>query len=172
VTRRRWPKRSSPPTPTPSAAGTSAATRRSRPNSPSTSRPSTTRAGFALIAVEPASRRGAAIARYEPAEQDGTAEVAIAVTPAWRHVGLATELLRMLTQAASERGIHTFTGTYLADNRPVTALITAADEPANRVTSDGIAKFSVRFRPRIEAPGHDPGAPVSSGARLTRPWSG
>src|SRR5437763_9564502 len=28
---------------------------------------------FALVAVEPASRRGIAIARYEPAEQDGTA---------------------------------------------------------------------------------------------------
>ena len=36
---------------------------------------------FALVAVEPASQRGVAIARYEPAEQDGTADVAIAVTP-------------------------------------------------------------------------------------------
>jgi GNAT superfamily N-acetyltransferase len=55
---------------------------------------------FALIAVEPASRRGVAIARYEPAKQDGAADVAIAVTPDWRHAGLATELLRMLAQAA------------------------------------------------------------------------
>jgi hypothetical protein len=37
---------------------------------------------FVLVAVEPASRRGIAIARYEPAGQDGTADVAIAVTPA------------------------------------------------------------------------------------------
>jgi len=76
---------------------------------------------FALVAVEPASRRGVAIARYESAGQDGTADVTIAVTPAWRHVGLAAELLRVLAQAASERGIHTFTGMYLADNRPVAA---------------------------------------------------
>jgi RimJ/RimL family protein N-acetyltransferase len=102
---------------------------------------------FALIAVEPASQRGVAIARYEPADQDGTAEVAIAVTPAWRDAGLAGELLRMLARAASERGIHTFTGTYLADNRPVTALINAADEPANQVTWGGIAKFSVPLPP-------------------------
>ena len=34
---------------------------------------------FALVAVEPASQRGVAIARYEPAEQDGTADVGIAV---------------------------------------------------------------------------------------------
>jgi RimJ/RimL family protein N-acetyltransferase len=98
---------------------------------------------FALVAVEPASQRGVAIARYEPAERDGTAEVAIAVTPGWRGAGLATELLRMLAQAASERGIHTFTGTYFADNRPVRALIHTTDEPADRVTSGGIAEFSV-----------------------------
>ena len=108
---------------------------------------------FALIAVEPASQRGVAIARYEPAGQDGTAEVAIAVTPGWRDVGLATELLRLLAQAASERGIHTFTGTYLADNRAVTALINAADEPESRVTSGGIAEFSVPLPPVSRAPG-------------------
>ena len=101
---------------------------------------------FALVAVEPASQRGVAIARYEPAEQDATAEVAIAVTPAWRDVGLATELLRMLAQAASERSIHTFTGTNLTDNNPVAALIKAADEPANQVTTGGIAEFSVPLR--------------------------
>ncbi len=102
---------------------------------------------FALVAVEPASQRGVAIARYEPAGQDGTADVAIAVSPGWRDAGLATELLRMLAQAASERGIHTFTVTYLAGNRPVTALINAAGEPANQVTSRGIAEFSVPLPP-------------------------
>ena len=107
---------------------------------------------FALLAVEPASQRGVAIARYEPAEQDGTADVAIAVTPGWRGAGLAGELLRLLAQAASERGIHTFTGTYLADNSPVEALIHAADEPANRVTSHGIAEFSVPLRPPDPGP--------------------
>ena len=119
---------------------------------------------FALVAVEPASQRGVAIARYEPAGQDGTAEVAIAVTPAWRDVGLATELLRMLAQAAGQRGIHTFTGTYLADNRPVTALINAPDNPANQAASTGIARFSVPLAPGSRALGHDhEGPPASSG---------
>ena len=119
---------------------------------------------FALVAVEPASQRGVAIARYEPAGRDGTAEVAIAVTPGWRDAGLATELLRMLAQAASERGIHTFTGTYLAGNRPVTALINEAGEPANQVTSRGIAEFSVPLAPGSRALGHDHEGPsVSSG---------
>ena len=119
---------------------------------------------FALVAVEPASQRGVAVARYEPAGQDGAADVAIAVTPGWRDVGLAAELLRMLAQAASERGIHTFTGTYLADNRPVTALINDADMPADQVTSRGIAEFSVPLAPGSRAPGHGhEGPPGSSG---------
>ena len=152
MTRPRWPKRSSPPTPTPSTAGTSAAARGSRQNSSSHLTTVDYTSRFALLAVEPASQRGVAIARYEPAEQDGTADVAIAVTPGWRDVGLAGELLRMLAQAAGERGIHTFTGTYLADNSPVAALINEADEHANRVTSHGIAEFSVPLRPRDPGP--------------------
>ena len=119
---------------------------------------------FALVAVEPASQRGVAIARYEPADQDGTAEVAIAVAPGWRDAGLAGELLRLLAQAASERGMHTFTGTYLADNSPVTALINGADEPANRVISGGIAEFSVPLPPGSRALGPDyEGPPVNGG---------
>ena len=107
---------------------------------------------FALVAVEPASQRGVAIARYEPAGRDGAADVAVAVTPGWRDAGLASELLRVLAQAASERGIHTFTGMYLAGNRPVEALINEADEPANRVTSRGIAEFSVPLSPPDRGP--------------------
>ncbi len=119
---------------------------------------------LALVAIEPASQRGVAIARYEPAGRDGTADVAIAVTPGWRDAGLATELLRMLAQAASERGIHRFTGTYLTDNSPVTALINEADKPAKRVTSGGIAEFSVPLPPGSRALGHDhEGPPVNGG---------
>jgi RimJ/RimL family protein N-acetyltransferase len=102
---------------------------------------------LALVAVEPASGRGVAIARYEPAGQDGTADVAIAVTPGWRGAGLATELLRLLARAATERGIHTFTGTYLAGNRPVTALINGLNAPADQVTAQGIATFTVALPP-------------------------
>ena len=107
---------------------------------------------FALVAVDPASQRGVAIARYEPAEQDGAADVAIAVTPGWRGAGLAGELLHVLAQAASERGIHTFTGMYLVHNSPVAALTNAAHEPAERATSRGVTKFSVPLRPADRAP--------------------
>ncbi|HEX5298857.1 MAG TPA: GNAT family N-acetyltransferase [Streptosporangiaceae bacterium] len=107
---------------------------------------------LALVAVEPATRRGIAIARYEPAEQDGAADVAIAVTPGWRGAGLATELIRLLARAASERGIHTFTGTYFAENRPVTALIRGVDKPADQAASHGIATFSVTLPPPDPGP--------------------
>lgn len=61
---------------------------------------------------------GVGIARYEPAE-NGVAEVAVVVKPQWRRVGLATELFRLLEEAAAERGFHTLTAFYLADNHAI-----------------------------------------------------
>jgi RimJ/RimL family protein N-acetyltransferase len=110
---------------------------------------------FALVAIDPARRQGVAVARYESAG-DGVAEVAVAVAPAWRDAGLATELVQLLAQAAAGRGIHAFTGTYLAENRPVAALIRDAGATADQVTDYGIAEFSVQLCPR------DPGAARTS----------
>src|SRR5689334_8526002 len=47
---------------------------------------------FALIAVEPGTGSGVAVARFEPAGV-GLAEIAVAVHPGWRRVGLATALV-------------------------------------------------------------------------------
>jgi GNAT superfamily N-acetyltransferase len=99
---------------------------------------------FALVAIDPASRRGIAIARYEPAG-DGVAEVAIAVSPAWRQEGLATALLLLLAEAAAERGVRTFSGSYLAANRPVAALIEDVGGPDDQLIEQGIAEFSVEL---------------------------
>jgi hypothetical protein len=45
---------------------------------------------------------------------------------------------------------------YFADNRPVAALINAVDEPADQVTTLGIAEFSVPLPPPDRGPwGHD-----------------
>jgi RimJ/RimL family protein N-acetyltransferase len=100
---------------------------------------------FALVAIDTVRRNGVAVARYESVG-DGVAEVAVAVTPAWRDAGLATELVQLLAQAAIERGIHAFTGTYLAENRPVAALISDAGATADKVTDHGITEFSVQLR--------------------------
>jgi RimJ/RimL family protein N-acetyltransferase len=106
---------------------------------------------FALVAIDPATGHGVAIARYEPAGP-GTAEVAVAVTPAWRRAGLATELIALLAQAALERGIVTFTASYYAGNRPVAALVEDAGGLGRKVIKQGIAEFTVALGH------HDPGA--------------
>jgi GNAT superfamily N-acetyltransferase len=80
---------------------------------------------LAIVAVDTHTGAGIAVARYEP-HSDGVAEVAVVVDPHWRRIGLATALVELLAQAALDRGIHTFTLTYLAENRPVASLLTAA----------------------------------------------
>ncbi len=84
---------------------------------------------FALVARDAETGRGVAIARYEGLA-DGTADVAVAVDPAWRRVGLATVLVHLLAQAAVARGIHAFSAEHLADNQPVAASSPTPKGPA------------------------------------------
>jgi GNAT superfamily N-acetyltransferase len=97
---------------------------------------------LALVAAAADTGQGVAIARYEPAGQ-GVAEVAVAVDPAWRRIGLATALIQMLAAAAIDHGIHTFTATYLAENRPVAALRALAGENGRQLIRQGIAEIAV-----------------------------
>lgn len=101
---------------------------------------------FALVAFDPSSQRGIAIARYE-AVGKGMAEVAIAVSPAWRNASLGSVLLGLLAEAAEERGIREFTGSYFADNRAVAALLRGVGG-GDQVITRGITEFSVAL------PGH------------------
>ncbi len=78
---------------------------------------------FALAAFAEA---GVAIARYEGTPGSDVAEVAVAVKPEWRRVGLATILLRRLEQAAGERGINRFRADFLAESEAARALIASA----------------------------------------------
>jgi GNAT superfamily N-acetyltransferase len=79
---------------------------------------------FALVARY--RRRGIAIARYIalPPDEDGsvTAEIAVAVDPGWRRVGLATALVRLLARRAQECGISAFHALFFSANRPVVEL--------------------------------------------------
>ncbi len=96
---------------------------------------------FALVARS--GGHGVAIARYgvlPPSDGGpGMAEVAVAVAPQWRRVGLATVLVEMLARRALECGITDFTAMFLADNRPVTEL--AHDGHARVVIAEGIAQL-------------------------------
>jgi RimJ/RimL family protein N-acetyltransferase len=57
-----------------------------------------------------------AVARYEPTDEAGTAEVAFVVQDGWQGKGLGTRLLRLLLDAARARGIARFRAFVLADN--------------------------------------------------------
>lgn len=97
---------------------------------------------FALAAVDPLTYQGVAIARYEGAH-GGVADVAIAVDRPWRRVGLATVMVSMLAEAAVDRGIHAFNSYYLAENRPVAALLGLAGTRGRQTIQLGIAEFLV-----------------------------
>jgi RimJ/RimL family protein N-acetyltransferase len=105
---------------------------------------------FALIAATEAGH-GIGVARYE-ATDAGRAEAAVVVDPRWRRVGLATAMVDLLARAAVERGIDTFTATYLAENRPVTALVNLAGDAGERLIRQGIADVAVHLdEQRIDA---------------------
>jgi len=112
---------------------------------------------FALVATDARTGRGIAIARYE-ATGEGVADVAVAVDPAWRRVGLATALVEMLADAALDRGIHTFSAYYLAANSPVAALIGRAGAGGRQMIRDGFAEAAVALdRAGVAAAIHDLG---------------
>ena len=102
---------------------------------------------LALVGFDPTSGRGVAIARYEPVDEH-TAEVAIAVEPAWRRAGLATAMIELLARAALKRGYDTFTATYLADNLPVAALVTGSDGSGHQQIRQGLAEVAVTLDDR------------------------
>lgn len=95
---------------------------------------------FALVAIDPGTDEGVAIARYEPTGA-GVAEIALVVDPRWRQAGLGTALVHLLAEAAAQRGIHTLTACYLAKNHPVAAL--ASHAKISRLIKKGVADISV-----------------------------
>jgi GNAT superfamily N-acetyltransferase len=103
---------------------------------------------LALVALDPVTGEGIAVARYE-ATADDAAEVAVAVTPGWRRAGVATALVEVLAEAALERGIGTFSAYYLADNRPVTALLDLAGPQRRTAVREGFTEAAVALDPVV-----------------------
>jgi RimJ/RimL family protein N-acetyltransferase len=101
---------------------------------------------FALVAIDPIADEGIAVARYETTAE-GSAEVAVAVTPPWRRAGLATALVEVLADAALDRGIRTFSAFYLADNRPVTALLDLVGTRGRGSVREGFTEAAVALDP-------------------------
>ena len=100
---------------------------------------------FALAAFGP-DGRGVAIARYE---RDGPdeAEIAVAVDPAWRRVGLATPLVELLGERARDCGITKLRASFFAENVDVADLLTSAHLPLQRQAGAGVVDAVVTLPP-------------------------
>lgn len=81
-----------------------------------------------------------AIARFEPAGPD-TAEVAVVVKQGWRRLGIATEMLDILEEAAVERRIRKFEAMYLPSNHAIERVLVKRGFGSPEVDS-GIARVT------------------------------
>jgi GNAT superfamily N-acetyltransferase len=93
---------------------------------------------LALVAMD-ADGDSIGIGRYETTDE-GRAEVAIVVAPAWRRLGVATALLRALEAPAISHGIEFFHALYLPDNTSVEKVLTGMGYGDRRVV-DGIVEL-------------------------------
>jgi GNAT superfamily N-acetyltransferase len=102
--------------------------------------------------------RGVAIARYEGTSNTDLAEVAVVVDPAWRRIGLASALLRMLADAALKRGITRFSATSYADNIDVHDILSRSGLPHRRIGTGPVVDDIVE----LDAASTPPPAPHSA----------
>ena len=101
---------------------------------------------LALVALD-AAGGGAGIARYEGRQGEEVAEVAVAVAPQWRRVGLGSRLLRALGEAAVARGIRRFVAYYLGDNSEVEGLVRASGLSHRATVSRGVVEAHLDLPP-------------------------
>ncbi len=72
----------------------------------------------ALVAVDPRTDEGIAVARYIRTRDDPTvAELAVAVIDDWQGRGVGSRLVAALTQRAREEGVTSFAASVLTDNK-------------------------------------------------------
>jgi RimJ/RimL family protein N-acetyltransferase len=111
------------------------------------------------------------VARYAAMPDDPTtAELAIVVADAWQRHGIATVLLRELGQMAAARGVVRWTGSVIAENRAVVALIDALTDDVDWTWEDGRRRVSfdlARTARRARQSTHGRGSPL---AGIVSPW--
>ena len=69
------------------------------------------------------SYKPAGVARYEPTETEGVAEVAILVTDEFQNQGIGHQLFHAILKEGVEHGIHTFCADVLSENRRMLHLL-------------------------------------------------
>ena len=88
------------------------------------------------------------VARYEPTETDGVAEVALVVEDSWQGQGLGRRLLEAILDAADKRGIHRFRADTLSDNRRILKLLAQTVSIESTSTEQGVTELTFVPRPR------------------------
>lgn len=83
------------------------------------------------------------VARYDRLDAGDSAELAVVVEDAWQGHGIGTRLLWRLSAAARERGVRTFEGGVLAENRPMLGLLKVIAEDVEMVLQQG--EFHIRI---------------------------
>jgi RimJ/RimL family protein N-acetyltransferase len=103
---------------------------------------------FALVVEAPGDPEVLiAVARYEPAGEPGTAEVAFVVQDAWQNGGLGTVLFTDLLAAAAANGIQRFRAWVLGENRRMLALIARLSVVHERSFAQGVVELTFTARP-------------------------
>jgi acetyltransferase len=88
------------------------------------------------------------VARYEPTDTDGVAEVALVVEDSWQGQGLGRRLLEALLDAAAARGIHRFRADALSDNRRILKLLAETVSIESSSTEQGVTELTFVRKPR------------------------
>jgi len=108
---------------------------------------------FALVAEAPGDPDTLiAVARYEPAGEPDTVEVAFVVQDAWQGRGLGTILFRDLLAAAEGNGIRRFRAWVLAENRRMLTLIARLGDVQQRAFEQGVVELTFVARPAGRSP--------------------
>lgn len=99
----------------------------------------------ALVAIDPATRRGVAIARFvRDMDDPSRAEVAVTVVDDWQRHGVATLLLERLSARAKEEGISGFTAVVAPENQKMQGLLTSLGRPVRVLsTAGGAVEYEV-----------------------------
>jgi nucleotide-binding universal stress UspA family protein/GNAT superfamily N-acetyltransferase len=101
----------------------------------------------AIIAVDPISGEGLAVARYIRSNDDAeAAEVAVTVADDWQGRGLGRALLDRLTYRARREGVRRFTALVQSDNRASLGLLAGVGD-ATRQYDSGVVELVIELPP-------------------------
>ena len=90
------------------------------------------------------------VGRYEPTEEEGTAEVALVVQDGWQGRGLGSLLMGDVLSAGQARGIRRFRAYVLADNERMLRLLRTRVQILERKLEEGVVALTVA--PRGDSP--------------------